>query len=374
MVDLSELEQQFLGRLRAFLGNAGAINPELIEAIAGHMERMADQRLRKLAGSTGKADDAHAVRQYLEHWRGMDEPGDRCLVKALSREPCLFEVVRALVGWPPEGKQPTEPKEHARLVMEMLKSEDDDAKKALTKLHEFNVDPITEERLIQLFTEKPHAAAEVFRAAEWPRPFSLVFREELEQIEARRGSRAAPPSDAYTDALDLARCSNLFALAFSGGGIRSATFNLGVLQRLAEHGILKNVDYLSTVSGGGYIGSWLSAWSWRKGFARVCDWLSPTTAPRPHGVQSAAGPAPAAVQQLLDAGTGRLQLRHLDHGSGVHAECIAEPGHSGGRFRSLAADPAAGRPGLKDSLAPSRRLAPGNWLDLAVCFGVYDWA
>src|ERR1019366_8482808 len=48
-----------------------------------------------------------------------------------------------------------------------------------------------------------------------------------------------------------------FGVAFSGGGIRSATFNLGVLQGLAELGLLPFVDYLSTVSGGGYIGSWL---------------------------------------------------------------------------------------------------------------------
>jgi hypothetical protein len=46
-------------------------------------------------------------------------------------------------------------------------------------------------------------------------------------------------------------------LAFSGGGIRSATFNLGVLQGLAERKLLPYVDYLSTVSGGGYIGCWL---------------------------------------------------------------------------------------------------------------------
>ncbi|OQY97768.1 MAG: hypothetical protein B6D35_14130 [Candidatus Brocadia sp. UTAMX2] len=51
----------------------------------------------------------------------------------------------------------------------------------------------------------------------------------------------------------------LVGLALSGGGIRSATFNLGVLQVLAEHGALKHVDYLSTVSGGGYIGSCLSS-------------------------------------------------------------------------------------------------------------------
>lgn len=50
------------------------------------------------------------------------------------------------------------------------------------------------------------------------------------------------------------------ALCFSGGGIRSAIFNLGVLQGLAKHGLLNKFDYLSTVSGGGYIGSWLSAW------------------------------------------------------------------------------------------------------------------
>jgi patatin-like phospholipase len=50
------------------------------------------------------------------------------------------------------------------------------------------------------------------------------------------------------------------ALCFSGGGIRSASFALGVLQALARHGLLFRFEYLSTVSGGGYIGSWLSAW------------------------------------------------------------------------------------------------------------------
>src|SRR6185436_7421673 len=45
--------------------------------------------------------------------------------------------------------------------------------------------------------------------------------------------------------------------AVSGGGIRSATFNLGIIQGLASRGLLPYVDYLSTVSGGGYIGTWL---------------------------------------------------------------------------------------------------------------------
>lgn len=50
------------------------------------------------------------------------------------------------------------------------------------------------------------------------------------------------------------------ALCFSGGGIRSASFGLGVLQGLARNKLLGLFDYLSTVSGGGYLGAWLSAW------------------------------------------------------------------------------------------------------------------
>ena len=50
------------------------------------------------------------------------------------------------------------------------------------------------------------------------------------------------------------------ALCLSGGGIRSATFGLGILQGLARCGLLEKFHYLSTVSGGGYIGGWLTAW------------------------------------------------------------------------------------------------------------------
>jgi patatin-like phospholipase len=54
------------------------------------------------------------------------------------------------------------------------------------------------------------------------------------------------------------------ALCFSGGGIRSATFGLGVVQGLARFNLLGQFDYQSTVSGGGYIGSWLAAWIHRE--------------------------------------------------------------------------------------------------------------
>ncbi len=53
--------------------------------------------------------------------------------------------------------------------------------------------------------------------------------------------------------------AGLVGLALSGGGIRSATFNLGLLQGLADKKVLQYCDYLSTVSGGGYIGSCVSS-------------------------------------------------------------------------------------------------------------------
>ena len=42
--------------------------------------------------------------------------------------------------------------------------------------------------------------------------------------------------------------------------MRSGSFGLGVMQGLARAGVLGKFDYISTVSGGGYVGGWLSAW------------------------------------------------------------------------------------------------------------------
>lgn len=51
--------------------------------------------------------------------------------------------------------------------------------------------------------------------------------------------------------------SGKWGLALSGGGIRSATFCFGLLAALSRGGLLQRFDLLSTVSGGGYIGSLL---------------------------------------------------------------------------------------------------------------------
>ena len=66
--------------------------------------------------------------------------------------------------------------------------------------------------------------------------------------------------------------------ALSGGGIRSATVCLGVFQRLAQERLLQRIDYISTVSGGGYFGSFLGAWFDRGQHTRLHwwhRWLSP---------------------------------------------------------------------------------------------------
>jgi hypothetical protein len=52
--------------------------------------------------------------------------------------------------------------------------------------------------------------------------------------------------------------TDAIGLALSGGGIRSATFCLGIVQVLVRKKLLPQFDYLSTVSGGGYFGSFLS--------------------------------------------------------------------------------------------------------------------
>jgi hypothetical protein len=62
---------------------------------------------------------------------------------------------------------------------------------------------------------------------------------------------------------------DLSALCLSGGGIRSAAFALGIVQGLAARKLLIHFDYLSTVSGGGYLGSFLTAWAQREGYQRV---------------------------------------------------------------------------------------------------------
>ena len=93
--------------------------------------------------------------------------------------------------------------------------------------------------------------------------FHEIFAREVAAISERRQRHKRPPIELEqedqkpngTPVLRPAPGSNLTGLALSGGGIRSSAFCLGAMQALDEHGLIEKVDYLSTVSGGGFIGA-----------------------------------------------------------------------------------------------------------------------
>lgn len=106
-----------------------------------------------------------------------------------------------------------------------------------------------------------------FLARQPPFTFDDVLHQELAAIHQARnavGQHFGVTSSPRTHPRGRAHEARLMGLAFSGGGIRSATFNLGVLQALAREGLLRRFDYLSSVSGGGYISGWLHAWVQRE--------------------------------------------------------------------------------------------------------------
>ena len=91
-----------------------------------------------------------------------------------------------------------------------------------------------------------------------PTPWEKVLEDEHQAINSRRAkNKRKPVKTANTIKDKLYGQSGNFdtlGVALSGGGIRSAAFCIGALQALDAHKILDRVDYLSTVSGGGYAG------------------------------------------------------------------------------------------------------------------------
>lgn len=93
-----------------------------------------------------------------------------------------------------------------------------------------------------------------------------VLAEENDEVEKLYRRRVPPDPNHHGD---TGAAPPRFAVAFSGGGIRSAAVNLGVIQALAKKRLLRQLHYMSGISGGGYILGWLTSWIRRSGFASV---------------------------------------------------------------------------------------------------------
>src|SRR5436190_22551042 len=97
-----------------------------------------------------------------------------------------------------------------------------------------------------------------------PRPVSTLAGALWQEFEAihhlpRPVAAGQGPDASLRAYYNAALEQNQAALCLSGGGIRSAAFSLGVLEALAQKGFLSGFHYLSTVSGGGFIGGLLAA-------------------------------------------------------------------------------------------------------------------
>ncbi len=86
-----------------------------------------------------------------------------------------------------------------------------------------------------------------------------VRSDEVQRIRERRAVVAKDEQQKNPALHDMDPLQDLVGLALSGGGIRAASVGLGVLQALQQENHLREIDYLSTVSGGGYIGGYLSS-------------------------------------------------------------------------------------------------------------------
>lgn len=93
----------------------------------------------------------------------------------------------------------------------------------------------------------------------WQKQTDAIRAKERQEVVSRREAVRGKAEADGDGAILPTGSDDLVGLAVSGGGIRSATFALGVVQGLADRGVLRQVDLMSTVSGGGYLGAFLSS-------------------------------------------------------------------------------------------------------------------
>lgn len=282
--DRLEVEKEFYRRSVALLGWLQDRMPELHTGLlkfitltnAGAATNDAKGNIKKIYYSAPAPHQwREAIRAYL-----YAVPKDRVsLAKALDYLPLLIILALGRAHYPVTEQ---------RLLQEWYTSEDITDKlltrRELAVLNRWRLDNLDEKAEDLLLNDQE--LLKKLLDEKIPLPFEVIFRDELQEISLSRMQRRphAESVQQHLDPLRFAENMHIRAIAFSGGGIRSATFNLGILQGLAQHGILHKFDYLSTVSGGGYIGSWLAAWIKRNGSVfKAANRLNPEVSRDPRG-------------------------------------------------------------------------------------------
>ncbi len=156
--------------------------------------------------------------------------------------------------------------------------------------------PADVEDLLQTWEKRQEALAEAKKRDLQGTP------EEDDAILREYRTAVAECAEAEKPLKKILHKADLSALCFSGGGIRSASFGLGVLTQLArlsssdtDNGVLNKIDYVSTVSGGGYVGSWFTGWIKRHP-TQLKGVIQDLAGPPP----TSTDPEPAPVRHLRD--------------------------------------------------------------------------
>jgi len=111
------------------------------------------------------------------------------------------------------------------------------------------------------------------RPPSWKRAYPDALKRIENYLLAQRREALKQDTDTQqgAGAPESTEIPNPVGIALSGGGIRSATFCLGIFQGLAKQDLLSKIDYMSTVSGGGYFGSFYGRLFTRAQVADITD-------------------------------------------------------------------------------------------------------
>ncbi len=233
------------------LGFTGVKSPEQFEAL-----RVFDEQVHAARGARNENEDSRISQQ--RYIAGTLTPRDNVCLSLLWRSEDIKNALVAFEAARESGRAPVELALAAALA---------------STFNELLGEPLVDAPLFQPFLEA--GAVQALGDAimdETPALFmrranrallEAVFPDEIFLIRDRR----------LKVVFDAGRKRDTAALCLSGGGIRSSTFALGIIQGLARHRLLGKFDYLSTVSGGGLSGGWLSAWMRRDGARAVNEAL-----------------------------------------------------------------------------------------------------